>query len=115
MGEFIITDRALDESQSDRPILTNKDFGNLRTSEDLEVLLTARGRNLDKVKYNLSYETQLVKLQVQLVKLQRWIQRTGKRVVIIFEGRDAAGKGGSIKRFIEHLNPRAMRVYQGTP
>ena len=49
-------------------------------------------------------------LQVELLKLQVWIKETGQRVVIVFEGRDAAGKGGTIKRFMEHMNPRGARV-----
>ena len=49
-------------------------------------------------------------LQVELLKLQAWIKETGQRVVIVFEGRDAAGKGGTIKRFMEHMNPRGARV-----
>ncbi len=57
-----------------------------------------------------AYETQKKELQVELLKLQRWVKETGKKVVIIFEGRDAAGKGGTIKRFMEHLNPRGARV-----
>ncbi len=57
-----------------------------------------------------NYETQKYKLQVELLKLQAWVKDTGQRVVIIFEGRDAAGKGGAIKRFMEHLNPRGARV-----
>ncbi len=57
-----------------------------------------------------SYEKQKYKLQVELLKLQAWVKSTQQRVVIIFEGRDAAGKGGTIKRFMEHLNPRGARV-----
>ncbi len=57
-----------------------------------------------------SYEEQKYKLQVELLKLQAWVKETGQRVVILFEGRDAAGKGGTIKRFMEHLNPRGARV-----
>jgi polyphosphate kinase 2 len=57
-----------------------------------------------------SYEQQKFKLQVELLKLQNWVKETGARVVILFEGRDAAGKGGTIKRFMEHLNPRGARV-----
>ena len=49
-------------------------------------------------------------LQVELLKLQAWCKDTGERLVIVFEGRDAAGKGGTIKRFMEHLNPRGARV-----
>lgn len=57
-----------------------------------------------------NYEKQKYKLQVELLKLQAWVKETGNRVVVLFEGRDAAGKGGSIKRFMEHLNPRGARV-----
>jgi polyphosphate kinase 2 len=56
------------------------------------------------------YETQKYQLQVELLKLQAWAKETGQRVVILFEGRDAAGKGGTIKRMMEHLNPRGARV-----
>ena len=57
-----------------------------------------------------AYERQKAALQVELLKAQHWIQDTGQRFVLLFEGRDAAGKGGTIKRFTEHLNPRAARV-----
>ena len=63
-----------------------------------------------KIAKILEYEDDLEKLQIELVKFQQWVQKTNQRVAILFEGRDAAGKGGSIRRFIEHLNPRAMRV-----
>jgi len=56
------------------------------------------------------YEKQKAELQAELLKVQKWVKESGERIVIIFEGRDAAGKGGSIKRFMEHLNPRAARV-----
>ncbi|MCP4934948.1 MAG: polyphosphate kinase 2 [bacterium] len=56
------------------------------------------------------YEGHKRELQVELLKVQDWVEKTGERVVILFEGRDAAGKGGTIKRFMEHLNPRAARV-----
>ena len=57
-----------------------------------------------------NYERQKYRLQVELLKLQAWVKETGQKVVILFEGRDAAGKGGTIKRFMEHLNPRGARV-----
>lgn len=57
-----------------------------------------------------NYEKQKYHLQVELLKLQHWVKDTGQRLVILFEGRDAAGKGGTIKRFMEHLNPRGARV-----
>ncbi|MBK8286808.1 MAG: polyphosphate kinase 2 [Ahniella sp.] len=56
------------------------------------------------------YEAEKLKLQIELLKLQSWVKETGQRIVVLFEGRDAAGKGGAIKRFNEHLNPRGARV-----
>lgn len=58
----------------------------------------------------LDYEQQKHELQIELLKMQNWVKETKQRVVIIFEGRDAAGKGGTIKRFMEHLNPRGAHV-----
>ena len=57
-----------------------------------------------------SYEKQKYQLQVELLKLQAWVRKSGEKLVVLFEGRDAAGKGGTIKRFMEHLNPRGSRV-----
>jgi polyphosphate kinase len=57
-----------------------------------------------------NYEKQKYRLQVELLKLQAWVKDSKQKVVILFEGRDAAGKGGTIKRFMEHLNPRGARV-----
>ncbi len=57
-----------------------------------------------------TYETEKAELQAELLKVQLWAQDTGQKFVLLFEGRDAAGKGGTIKRFMEHLNPRAARV-----
>ncbi len=62
------------------------------------------------------YENELEKLQIELVKLQEWIKFKGLKVVVLFEGRDAAGKGGTIKRIIQSLNPRICSVVAlGTP
>lgn len=57
-----------------------------------------------------TYERHKANLQVELLKVQHWVKETGQKIVILFEGRDAAGKGGTIKRFTEHLNPRGARV-----
>lgn len=57
-----------------------------------------------------AYEKRKQELQIELLKLQNWVKDNGKKIVILFEGRDAAGKGGTIKRFMEHLNPRGARV-----
>ncbi|MEW8535114.1 MAG: polyphosphate kinase 2, partial [Candidatus Thiodiazotropha endolucinida] len=56
------------------------------------------------------YEKEKAELQVELLKLQKWVRDTGERIVMIFEGRDAGGKGGTIKRFMEHMNPRQAHV-----
>ena len=56
------------------------------------------------------YEEHMLKLQQELLKAQRWVESTGERIVMLFEGRDAAGKGGTIKRYMEHMNPRTARV-----
>lgn len=71
-----------------------------------------KGRNIDtkKIAALLKYEEELEKLQIELVKMQRWVQEKKRRIAIIFEGRDAAGKDGTIRRFIEHLNPRTLPV-----
>ena len=93
-----------------KTMFTKEDLLSFETRED--VIRVAKERDI-KIKNNLSnleYERQLRKLQAELVNLQHWIVKNNKRVAILFEGRDAAGKGGSIKRFIEHLNPRSMRV-----
>lgn len=92
------------------PLISNSDLSAIVSSDDLEQHLLSKGENLKKIRFNLGYEEQMAQLQIQLVKLQRWIHKTDRRVVILFEGRDAAGKGGTIKRFAEHLNPRPMRV-----
>ncbi|NQW08796.1 MAG: polyphosphate kinase 2 [Alphaproteobacteria bacterium] len=57
-----------------------------------------------------AYEAHKAELQVELLKVQEWVKTTGQKIVLLFEGRDAAGKGGTIKRFTEHLNPRGARV-----
>ncbi len=72
-----------------------------------------KGKNTTPVmvkKWHLDYEIELKKLQIELMKLQSHIQKSGERILALFEGRDAAGKGGTIKRYIEHLNPRTTRV-----
>ena len=90
--------------------LTIDDFKRISSNDELLQLIKEKNISIDKVNKDLFYEEELRRLQIELVKLQHWILKTNKRVVIIFEGRDAAGKGGNIRRFTEHLNPRSMRV-----
>ncbi len=90
--------------------LTIKDFEKGSSNKELLQIIKEKNISIDKVNIKLFYEEELRLLQIELVKLQHWISKNKKRVVIIFEGRDAAGKGGTIRRFTEHLNPRSMRV-----
>ena len=83
-------------------------FKLLRTKSGLSKLL--KKKKLTKIIKNVMYEQELQDLQVELIKLQNWVYDNKKRVMIIFEGRDAAGKGGAIKRFAQYLNPRKFRV-----
>ncbi|MFT4245170.1 MAG: polyphosphate kinase 2 [Micrococcaceae bacterium] len=64
----------------------------------------------DKKMTRKKYDKEKRKLQIELLKLQAWVKESGQKIIIIFEGRDAAGKGGTIKRFMEHLNPRGAQV-----
>lgn len=90
--------------------LTEKDLETLNSSKGLKLLLEKKNINVGKILTKLTYEEDLLQLQAELVKLQEWAYKNNKRIAILFEGRDAAGKGGSIKRFTEHLMPRHMRV-----
>jgi len=90
--------------------VTLGELRNLKTKSDFEELFKRQNADPRKILSGIKYENELENLQIELVKLQRWIQKTGARVAILLEGRDAAGKGGTIRRFTEHLNPRSMRV-----
>lgn len=87
--------------------------------DDPVLLLHPSGQAVDTWRENYPYDERLARpdyeeqkrlLQIELLKLQKWSQANGHRHIILFEGRDAAGKGGTIKRFMEHLNPRGARV-----
>lgn len=113
--QAVIEGTSPDEAMSLRAAALHEDqpvFGDLPIDPDDEL-----AKNWRKAAYpykNLmrrrTYETQKYQLQVELLKLQAWAKESGERIVILFEGRDAAGKGGTIKRFMEHLNPRGARV-----
>ncbi len=93
-------------------MLTPQDFQNAQSKKEFLGILTAkRGEEYTKkILRSIQYEKELLKLQAELVNLQQWVAKHKKRVCIIFEGRDASGKGGTIRRFSEHLNPRSTRV-----
>lgn len=83
------------------------EFDDLRVSRELAMIAGLKKKSeLDR----RTYFRELLRLQAELVKLQDWVQHTGEKIVVIFEGRDAAGKGGVIKRISQRLNPRSCRV-----
>ena len=92
------------------PKLTLEDFKEASSNNELLQIIKQKNIPIDKVNKRLFYEEELRRLQIELVKLQQWVSKNNKSVAIVFEGRDAAGKGGNIRRFTEHLNPRSMRV-----
>ncbi len=95
------------------------DYRVIDDDDDDPVLVTQDGNPVDTWREGYPYEQRLSRdeyerdkraLQIELLKLQHWIKTSGERLMVLFEGRDAAGKGGTIKRFMEHLNPRGARV-----
>ncbi len=93
-------------------MLTLEDFHQARDKDKFLSILKEKipEEKLSTILFDVQYEKELLKLQAELVNLQQWVAKHKKRVAVIFEGRDAAGKGGSIRRMTEHLNPRSMRV-----
>ncbi len=107
---LMLGQRAYSTIITDPHSITEDDLLRVNTRSGLTALLRQKKIDLNRINNVLDYEEELKLLQIELLKLQRSIQEKSERVVIIFEGRDAAGKGGTIRRFVEHLNPRAMRV-----
>ncbi|EZH75393.1 polyphosphate kinase [Aquimarina atlantica] len=91
-------------------MFTLEELNQVKKRKHLINLADQKNIDIKKILQKLRYEEELRYLQGELVNLQQWIAKKKLRVAIIFEGRDAAGKGGSIKRFTEHLNPRSMRI-----
>ena len=90
--------------------LTNNEVHILNSNIGLKWLFAEEEINHEKVLKNIKYENRLRKHQVELVKLQSWAIENKKKIVVIFEGRDAAGKGGAIRRITAHINPRYFRI-----
>jgi polyphosphate kinase 2 len=90
--------------------ITDKELRKLSTKKGLRALLYNEELNLKKAIRYENYERTLEKLQVELVQLQTWVINNGHKVVCLFEGRDAAGKGGAIRRITHHLNPRHYKM-----
>lgn len=87
-----------------------KDLELLNTKKGLKALLSDKSLNPKKAARFVKYEKRIARLQEELLIMQQWIVKNNKKVVILFEGRDAAGKGGAIRRVVEHLPPRERRV-----
>ena len=89
--------------------ITAEDVTKLNTKKGLLAMLSKNPVNLERAVRYVDYERKLKKLQVELVKLQSWVINNNERVIVIFEGRDAAGKGGAIRRITEKINPRHLK------
>ncbi len=90
--------------------LTLKDLKHLNSKKGLKLFFSEEDVTITKVLRTINYESRLKNLQEELIKLQHWVTNNDEKVVVIFEGRDAAGKGGAIRRITQHLNPREFRV-----
>lgn len=90
--------------------ISEKDLKTLNKNKSLKLFLSNNRSTIHRVLRFLNYENRLKKLQEELIKLQKWVEVNDEKIVIIFEGRDAAGKGGAIRRATEHLNPREFKV-----
>lgn len=102
MAVLVIDDYTVRDDDDDDPVLVHAQSGDVDTWRENYPYDARMPRH--------EYELQKRLLQIELLKLQKWSKQNGSRHVIVFEGRDAAGKGGTIKRFMEHLNPRGARV-----
>jgi len=90
--------------------LTSKNLKKLNSKRGLQLFLRNDDMTIPKALRILNHEAKLERLQEELIKLQQWVESEGEKLVVIFEGRDAAGKGGAIRRITQHLNPRELNV-----
>lgn len=90
--------------------LTPKEEKRLNSKKGMVQFLKEEDTSINKVLRNVNYEARLKILQVELIHLQYWVTKNHQKIVVLFEGRDAAGKGGAIRRITEHLNPRQFKV-----
>ena len=90
--------------------LTPRNLKKLNTKRGLRLFLNEDDMTISKALRILAHESKLERLQEELIKLQQWVEAEGEKLVVIFEGRDAAGKGGAIRRITQHLNPRELNV-----
>lgn len=90
--------------------ITTKQLNKINTKKGLLALLSKNPLSIERSIRFLDYQKKLKKLQVELIRLQTWAINNNERIIIVFEGRDAAGKGGAIRRLTERINPRHMRI-----
>ncbi|MHB0756194.1 polyphosphate kinase 2 [Polaribacter sp. M15] len=90
--------------------LTKSDLKKLNSKKGLLALLSKEPLNVDRALRYVKYEKKLKELQVELIRLQTWAIKNNERIIVVFQGRDAAGKGGAIRRVTERINPRFMRI-----
>ena len=90
--------------------LSPKNLKKLNSKRGLQLFLNQDDMTISRALRILNHETKLERLQEELIKLQQWVEAEGEKLVVIFEGRDAAGKGGAIRRITQHLNPREFNV-----
>ncbi|WP_159948095.1 polyphosphate kinase 2 [Polaribacter septentrionalilitoris] len=90
--------------------LSDKEVRKLNSKKGLLSLLSKEPLNVDRALRYIDYQRKLKKLQVELIRLQTWAINNDERIIVVFQGRDAAGKGGAIRRITERINPRHMRI-----
>ncbi|CAI8434828.1 MAG: Thymidylate kinase [Flavobacterium sp. SCGC AAA160-P02] len=90
--------------------LSSSELKKLQSTKALITLLSKESINIERTLRYLDYERKLIKLQIEVIKLQTWAIQNNERIIVIFEGRDAAGKGGAIRRIAERINPRNIRI-----
>ena len=90
--------------------ITEKDLKLLNKKKGLKLFLSRENSSISRTLRYLRYENRLIQLQEELIKLQKWVKNNNEKIVFVFEGRDAAGKGGAIRRITEHLNPREFKL-----
>ena len=90
--------------------LTSSELKKLNSKKALRSILSREPINIERTLRYVDYERKLIKLQTEVIKLQTWAIKNNERVIVLFEGRDAAGKGGAIRRITERINPRHIRI-----
>lgn len=90
--------------------LTKSDLKNLNSKKGLLALLSKEPLSVERALRYINYQKKLKKLQTELIRLQTWVINNDERIIVVFQGRDAAGKGGAIRRITERINPRFMRI-----